>query len=238
MRRRKQKESANSELRHIFFLVADGQTETTIKAFFNRTDFCKKLKVGPFEVGDMDIEKVGNDAEVFYRAADRARSRLKTHQKLVVILDEAWDDKRAPDAATIKERLTQDLYAKGWEYDRFVVIVIQPELENWIWNDTAHMHRVFRFDQIPGFTSARDYFREAKVDSAGKRCHWPEQASKPTNPKEALHMLCRESRAKPDAAKYADVVCGVNVLRCQEPGFQELLATLRRWFGAESEISV
>ena len=73
----------------------------------------------------------GNDPEVHTRAHDLLRSYRRTHRFAVVVLDNAWDG--SPGVETIQNTIQANMIGSGWHRVRFEVVVIDSELEAWIW---------------------------------------------------------------------------------------------------------
>ncbi|MEN8217565.1 MAG: hypothetical protein ABFS56_14585 [Pseudomonadota bacterium] len=73
----------------------------------------------------------------------------------------------------------------GWEKDRFVVIVIDPELEAWMWQDNPHIAKAFGFNKS---SSLRDWLCSQGL--------WPLDSPKPPDPKLAFEKTLKVSQAK------------------------------------------
>jgi len=67
------------------------------------------------------------------------------------------------------------IYTRGWREDRFAVIVINPELEAWIWQDNVHVEKALGYTSPP---SLRLWLRDEGL--------WPDGLEKPPDPKEAV----------------------------------------------------
>lgn len=218
-------------LRDIYFIVADGQAKGVITAFLAR-DKCH-LSIGTRPIAfdpEKDLLDVAtNDPGVFINAPSLSRSVLTTHRNLVVLLDEQWDNKKTPGADNITAKLSDQLIKNGWDQDRFAVIVISPELENWIWQDNPELADIFKFRNIQNFSSIGQYLSDQNK--------WNHVTGKPIQPKETLNDLCRRAGSRPDRRSFELVVSRVNVSRCKDASFQTLLSRLRYWFpNCESRI--
>jgi hypothetical protein len=114
------------------------------------------------------------------------------------------------------------LLGRGWAEGSVEVIVIEPELEVWLWQDSPHIARAFKnFDYSP-HSSLRKWLEA--------RGFWEPTALKPARPKEAFELLCRTSRTPRSSAIYQKIAQQVSVRTCMDPAFCLLRETLQRWF--------
>jgi hypothetical protein len=199
--------------RDLVFLVADNAMRQVMQGFLGREPH-RRLGCGEFTI-DPDLEirvEPTNDPGVFGKAHELLQPYENSHQHAVVMVDSDWNG--SPGAAAIREHISERL-ARGWR--EFAVIVIEPELEAWLINDTPHLAQVFR--------CPRD-FRQI-LAAAG---HWPDGAMKPPRPKEALEHLRHRHRARATNAEFGKLAAAMSVSRCQDPAFIELRERLRGWF--------
>jgi hypothetical protein len=120
----------------------------------------------------------------------------------------------------LQAKLTQN----GWER-RCAAVVIQPEVENWIWSDSRHVDTVLGWP-VEGM-DLRDWLVREGYLLVGQ--------SKPQDPKGAMVAALRKARKRPSSAHYGALAASVDFRNCTDPAFQKLLSTLRAWFpGSES----
>ncbi len=105
------------------------------------------------------------------------------------------------------------------------MIVIQPELEIWVWSDST------KVDECLGWAgyqpNLRNWLRERKLLA--------EDAIKPEDPKLAVEHALREVRKPRSAALYRQLAESVSLQRCVDPGFIRLKTTLQQWFPMENK---
>lgn len=113
-----------------------------LRGFFSRERFHHALGCGPFSVdpGRDIIVDPGRDPGVFLRAHELLRLYEGEYAHAVVMLDAAWEG--SPGADAIREALTTRLKSR---WDSFTVVVIDPELEAWIWQDSPHVAQTLNF---------------------------------------------------------------------------------------------
>lgn len=204
--------------RDVVFLVADGSMEQMLRGFFGRPNFHRSLGCGRFTVdpGQDLIVASRRDSEVFGQAHELLRPYLTSHARAIAMLDNAWDGSPGTDA--IKEQVTKRL-AESW--DESAVIVIDPELEAWVWQDNPN---------VPTALGAPADSRRL-LDAAG---HWPNGQPKPQDPKETLEYLRARHGADRSKAVFRRVAERVSVRGCIDPAFLHLRDTLRDWFPEDS----
>ena len=123
---------------------------------------------------------------------------------------------------TVEDQLSRN----GWG-SRAKAIVIEPELEVWIWGDLVSAAKNL------GWTGQQEKMRSWLMRNG----LWFKDQPKPPSPKKALEAVVgrtphgRLVRRHP--RMYQAIAEAANLDRCQDPAFQELVATLRRWFPPE-----
>jgi hypothetical protein len=188
--------------------------EQMLLGFLCRAQCHKSLGCGPFAFDPREDVVVAStkDPGVFNAARELLRPYENLHQRSVVILDNAWEG--SPGAEAIRTRVADSLKV-GW--DQFVVIVIDPELEAWVWQDNPHVAEALKCR-----ADIRDVLRRSG--------HWPDGVRKPTDPKAALEYLRRRHGADWSSAAFRRLAGRISVSGCVDPAFVELRDTLRSWF--------
>ena len=210
-------------MRDCIFLVADTNMQAAFEGFLSRVGFHQSLGCGFFDFDpgqDIKVASGDNDPGLYVRGHELLRPFQSSHRHAVVVLDVQWDG--SPGAETIKQHLTERICATGWKPGAFQVIVIDPELENWIWQQNELVARGL------GFDNANALITDIDIQQA-----WPDDASKPTRPKETLEAVLEKKRIPRSSAIYKKITARVSVRRCQDGAFQELVEILRTWFPNE-----
>lgn len=210
-------------MRDCVFFVADKTMRETFLGFLGREDRGNQLGCGAFEFDpgeDLFFAAGQNDPGLWTRANELVRPFLTTHHKAVVALDCAWNG--SPGQAAILECISQQLQDSGWDTNRFVVIAINPELEEWIWQDSPILEKELRHS---GPASLRL--------SLAERGLWPANQSKPPSPKEVFLQIQEENRVKKSSAVFKRIAAAVPIAACTDPEFKRLIAQLQAWFPAE-----
>ncbi len=207
-------------MRDCIFLLADKNMEAVFTGFLTREQFHRSLGTGRFEFDpaqDLIVDEAGNDPGVYTRAHELLRPYQRSHRYAVVVLDNAWDG--SPGAVTIQETISSNLSKVGWDADTFAVIVIDPELEAWIWQDSPHVEKALRFSAEVGL---RQWLE-------GKGL-WEANVAKPADPKLAVEQTLKATRTPRSSAIYKQITCAISVKGCVDPAFELLKSTLQGWF--------
>ena len=119
-------------------LVADSHQEHTVSTLLTRRP--QSLGIQQMSI-DLDILRhPEHDPGVFHKAGDFLSAFARRYQHALVLIDAEWG---GFSAEKIEEKIQDDLNENGWE-GRSAVIVIDPELEIWVWSTSPHVPEVIR----------------------------------------------------------------------------------------------
>ncbi|MEV5411512.1 hypothetical protein AB0K60_22075 [Thermopolyspora sp. NPDC052614] len=205
--------------RDVVFLLADAGMEQMLLGFLGRPRFHLSLGCAPFAFDPREDVFVAQtrDPGVYGTAREFLRPFERTHRRAVVMLDADWVG--TPGADAIHKHITRCL-TEAWA--EFAVVVIDPELEAWIWQDNPQVAQALKCP--PDF---RRILADARL--------WPLDAAKPPRPKEALEHLRRPPyRADGSRAAFRRLAERISVRHCEDAAFNLLRDTLRTWFPENS----
>lgn len=130
-----------------------------------------------------------------------------------------WGGAPSRSALALEEDVRVRLRAAGLG-ERAEVVIIDPELEAWVWSDSLHVEESLGWS---GATPAlRDWLR-----AEGR---WEDGASKPRDPKEAMEAALMAAGIARSTSIYARLASKDCLTRCTDPALQRLLDRLRSWF--------
>lgn len=208
-------------MRDCLFLVADKNIEAMIIGFLSAPKFHLKLGCHHFQFDpkhDLRVAHGKNDPGIYTVANQLLQPYCKTHQHVIVILDAAWSG--SPGSDCIIEQVNNHCISAGWSVENCCTIVIDPELENWIWQNNNHVC------QALGSTESYDILK-ANLVAQG---FWLNQQSKPHQPKEAVEYILRKNKIPRSSALYKNIAAQVTTKTCTDTAFLRLKNTLIRWF--------
>jgi len=198
----------------LVLLVPDADLENTLSGLLNRH---ASLKTRP--IRHLIRRHQGRDPGCRTLGVDFLRMYSSTVSHAVLIFDLHGSGGESVGATLLETDLEARLSANGWQ-DRAAVIVIDPELENWVWSQSPHVDRVVGWTgRIP---SLRDWLVSESLAVDAR--------SKPIDPKEAFHRALRTAQKRPSPALYRELAGRVSFDQCSDRAFVKLVDRLRTWF--------
>lgn len=218
-------------MRDIVFHLADSSMEGGLRSFFRREKWNLVLGCCHFNIdpdSQQDIFRVGGstDGGLWKHAHEHLATHFYSHERAVIILDE--DFSGSPGANVLREEIAANMKKRGWDNDRFEVVVIQPMLEAWLWANNVNVAKAFGFDDFP---SLQELLVERGVWQAGqpKPC-----ASKLKDAKKiALQFGGKNRLGHSPFGKLFGQISSRACNTCQEPSFKQMHARLQSWFPLE-----
>ena len=206
----------SASVKDLYVLVADQDMAETLKAVLDRP---KSLGIRPIQ---HDVARhVRRDAGCYGDASRRLRPYPDRYRKAIVVFDKHGCGREDAPREQIQRDVERELAGNGWAGDRAKAVVIEPELEAWVWTGSPHAARALGwqrgYDDLKGWLVARRL--------------WLEGNAKPSDPKAAMKAVLRETRKAHSAALFGDLAKRTTWRGCQCPAFAELKSTLKRWFG-------
>lgn len=163
---------------------------------------------------------LGNyDSEVFRSSPEFLRPYQKSYEHALVMCDRVGSG-RTESRADMEGNIEARLAASGWGSDG-AAIVIEPELDVWIWQRSPHVESAIGWS---GRTPALyDWLTSEGLLTPGNL--------KPERPKDALNRALRAAKVPKSSGLFKEIPEKVSLSSCQDPAFAKLRATLRQWFG-------
>lgn len=206
-------------------LVADSNMAATFRGYFKREGWHLSLVCAPFDINtevgaDLIVDEGGNDPGVYTKGHELLRPYQRSHHHALVVLDCEWDG--SPGKAAIVEHVTARLVESGWDADAVKVIAIEPELENWLWQDKPQVAEALRY-------KGDKPLRQHLADNGW----WPVGEAKPPRPKEAAEWVLKQTRQPRSSAIYQKLAERISIRGCTDDAFAEMHVALQAWFPAE-----
>ena len=158
-------------------------------------------------------------------ATSHLRPYLTSHHYALVVFDR---DGCGSERSRLEIQQEVDLSRNGWR-DRSKAIVIDPEIEAWVWSNSPDVARALGWGS--DFQALREWL--------GSQDLWASGYLKPQDPKSAMRKAMEKARlpkkARRSSSKFYDLATTVDFTGCDDPAFVELTRTLRAWFPPEAE---
>ena len=197
----------------LVILVADKNTEQGIRGLLSRPEA-------------LAIRQITYDVFVHPDRDPGCRTRADTflhpfegqYSHALVLFDREGCGSAAA-RESLQDAVLESVSRSGWG-NRCAVIVLDPELEIWVWSDSSHVDDVLGWNSQP--LPLRIWLREQGYLDQGQ--------TKPARPKEAMEAALREVRKPRSSSLYRQLAERVSLRGHSEPAFCELLSTLQAWF--------
>lgn len=195
-------------------LLADKDMEVTVSGLLARS---QALAIRTISV---DIYRhPQRDPGCRLRSADFLRSFSRQYRYALVMFDREGCGGGEATRQELESAVEERLRVTGWQ-DRASAIVIDPELENWVWSDSPEVTRVLGWE-----TATPSLMRWLENEGFAQRGD-----TKPRQPKEAMERALRYARKPRSASLFFELASRVSVQRCADPAFTKFKLTMQKWF--------
>ncbi len=196
-------------------LVADGDIQETVIGLLSRPQ-ALHIRELSFDL----FRHRRHDNGCFRESPDFLRPMIPVYRHCLVIFDHHGCGREPKlNATEVEEDVRCRLADSGWG-DRAGVVVINPELESWVWSDSPHVDRCLGWQGRD--PSLRTWLRDND--------YWTEDTLKPTDPKAAVEAVLRTTRKPRSSSIYLQLAQNVSLDRCTDPAFRRLKCLLQHWF--------
>ena len=201
-------------MKDLVCVVADRQIAATLEELLLRR---RALGIRPVEAEI--LVHPHHDPGCYARPADLQRGYRQAAEHALIVLDHAWDGVPPGSGAALEALIDEKLEDAGMA-DWAVPVVIEPELEAWVFSASPHVPDVL------GWKPSRSPLREALEE----RNLWAAADAKPADPKEAIKYILRRTGKSRSASLFRRLTRRVNTAGCRDRAFLRLNDLLRGWF--------
>lgn len=198
-------------------LVADKNMEFAVKGILSRANALRMREVKP--VFHVHPE---NDPGCLLRGDLFLSLFVHQYAHALVLLDREGSGQERFAREKLEAGIEERLAKSGWG-DRAAAIVIDPELEMWVWSDSPQVDSVLGWEgrnpALRNWLLDKEYLHDGQV--------------KPVRPKEALELALRTARKPRSSSLYFQLAQKVSLGRCVDSSFVKLKTTLQGWFPVE-----
>jgi hypothetical protein len=204
----------SAEKKDLLVLVADRNMEAAVEGILSR---CKSLNIRKIE---FDIRRhPEKDSGCRVSGVEYLKPFINQYNYAIIVFDLegcGLYDKSVDDIECIIE---DSLKKTGWD-NNAAVIVIEPELDIWVWSDSPHVDEVLGWSSNP--QSLSEWLVQHGLREKGQ--------IKPARPKEALEAALKYVRKPRSSSIYLSLAEKVSLHRCSDKAFEKLKTTLCKWF--------
>lgn len=199
----------------LVLLAADKQMEEALRGILSRP---RALNIRP--VTSEILRHPGHDSGCRLEAHHFLRPFHNQYHHALVLFDyDGCGASHHSDPEEIEQEVEENLRQSGWQA-RARCVVIDPELEVWIWSDSPEV------GQCLGWGNASQRVQDW-LEMNGL---WPDGDAKPNNPKKAVESALKQVGQPRSSALFRDLASSVSLQRCKDSSFQRFRNILRQWF--------
>jgi hypothetical protein len=136
----------------------------------------------------------------------------------LVIFDKEGCGNELFSRSELESEVETSLSINGWR-DRAKVIVIDPELENWIWVKSTQLAEIISWENID---SLYQWLSDQEYLIA--------ESPKPKHPKEAFEAALYISKKRRSSSIYKQIASRVSFKNCTDPSFLKFIQCMGDWF--------
>ncbi len=202
-------------MKDLVISVADSYQEKVLEALLPRIPFASGTSIFTYDI----IRNPGHDPGSYNDSHELLRSFSNQYRYALVVFDfEGSGVEHLKTREQIEGEVQGLLSTSGWG-DRCCVIVINPELENWMWINNINVERAIGWEK-----------QMSLYDWARENGYLEEGAIKPSRPKETLEEALRISETSKSASIYKNIATRVSYRDCVDPAFQKMINQFLKWF--------
>ncbi|MCK6578324.1 MAG: hypothetical protein L6Q98_09500 [Anaerolineae bacterium] len=201
----------------LIILTADADAEWTLRTLLEKRTKSIAIPAIHFEV----VRHPNRDSGVYRDAPEFLRTYLGKARHALVLLDyhgSGAEHRESPQE--IEEGLEDRINQAGWDREQIRVIVLEPELEVWVWAKSPNVSNALGM-------SASDltaFLNQVDLDERGK----------PRDPKDAIERALRKSR-KPLSPEIFRELAGSVSLKVRERSSDRFRERMQYWFHLEEK---
>ncbi|MFN3330448.1 MAG: methylation-associated defense system protein MAD4, partial [Pyrinomonadaceae bacterium] len=155
------------------------------------------------------------DPGVFKEAHNFLRQHANLYKHALVIFDcEGCGSQKT--SVELENQVKQNLAEAGWQ-DRAEVVVIDPELEAWVFSKSPHVAKVIADDDGK---LLENMLANSPKNSLGK----------PERPKELMEDILKRKSIPRSASLYFKLAESVSFNNCKDSSFLKFRNVLQKWF--------
>ncbi len=206
----------------LIVLAADKDTRFTVEGLLGRH---QALNIRPlkYEI----ITHPEHDPGCLTRSDGILKLYHKTHRFALVLFDREGCGKEKTPREDLEQEVEDQLTRVGWS-SRAAVLVIDPELEIWVWSDSPHV-----ISEL-GWKDQDQDIRTWLIEQGFPN---DQDQQKPARPKEAMEAVLKRSKKPKSSAIFRSRAEKVSLSRCADAAFLKFRTVLQGWFPLSSETS-
>ncbi len=196
----------------LVILVADADAEWTVRTLIEK----RRHALGIRPVRAKVVRHPHRDAGVRSHGHEFLRQYVGKADYALVMLDREGSGHEHRSPGEIESDIEARLVQNGWTPEHVAAVVLDPELEAWVWSPSPHVAEVIGLES----DELQAILEQVSLNALNK----------PERPKEVLEKALRQSRRPFSARIFQELAESVSLRHCQDRAFGKFRSTLQRWF--------
>lgn len=146
------------------------------------------------------------------------RAFINQYEYALVIFDKDGCGRENLSKDELEIEVEKNLNINGWK-DRNCAIVIEPELENWIWVNSIHVQNSISWEAD-----------ENIYEWLGEKGFKQKNSPKPLNPKSSFELVLKHCNTPRSSSLYFEIATKASYKKCSDVAFVKMLSKLKEWF--------
>jgi hypothetical protein len=201
-------------MKDLIILVADQNMRDCIEGLITKLPHA--LNISPFTY-DIRVHPY-RDPGCRTQSASFLTSFKNMYKFGLVVFDKEGCGKESSTRSELETEVEASLSMIGWG-DRAKVVVIEPELENWIWVKSPRLAEIINWESI-----------DSLYDWLAYKNYLSDDSPKPNLPKEAFERVLYIKRKRRSSSIYKQIASTVSFRGCTDPSFLKFTQIISEWF--------
>lgn len=202
-------------MKDLIVLVPDLDIENVLRGLFSRVSLVCGLREFSFEI----LRHINRDPGCYNESADFLRPFTSQYAFAMVVFDREGCGQENKERSLLESEVEDSLLANGWNNQKAAVVVIDPEIENWMWLKSPHVATALGWNNVSGLFDwlvSKGLLEPPKI--------------KPRRPKEAMEAALRAARKPRSSSIYKLIAENASWKKCTDPAFLKMMNVLANWF--------
>lgn len=201
-------------MKDLIILVADQNMRDCIEGLIPKLPHA--LKITPFTF-DIFVHP-NRDPGCRTQSSDFLKSFQNKFRFGLVVFDKDGCGKELLSRSELETEVEATLFVTGWN-DRVKVIVIEPELENWIWVRSPQLSEIINWENI-----------DTLYQWLANQNYLTNESTKPNRPKEAFEAALYISKKRRSSSIYKQIASRISFKNCTDQSFLKFIQCMTDWF--------
>ncbi len=203
-------------MKDLIILVADQNMRDCIGGLIPRFQHIFAISPINFDI----FVHTNRDPGCRTQSSDFLKAFQKKYRYSLIIFDKEGCGKESLSRTELEAEVERSLSCNGWA-NRSKAIVIDPELENWIWIKSRKLAEVINWKNT-----------ESLYQWLAEQGYMDSNSLKPNSPKEAFEKALYISKKRRSSSIYKQIASQVSFKSCSDLAFLKLKETITNWFSS------